>query len=419
MPLFSSYKQIGLFVALFLLIFGVNLGLEYREFLEFKSKKYHFIDASLIQYYQKHNKNRSYYVMQFKASDFTFYTTGKTPPKCVYCEVGVVSSPVDFAGYLSKRVFLPSFKFNQIEAKPSLASRLKESITSMHEHPKMAELYSALYLATPISKDLRDNVTNWGIAHIIAISGFHLSVIFAICFFVARFSIAIIQDRYFPYFNLRFYLSILIFIAMGFYLYILDFTPSFLRSYIMGVVGFVLLSRGVKVFSFRNLVLAILIGVAFSPGLILSLGFYFSCLGVYFIFLYIRHFGDRQDLSSYVKIFWHILFLEIFVFCAMNLPVYYFFGSLSWYQISVIPLAYVFVIFYPLSVIFHLFGYGGIGDEYMLKFIEFAPRHGYIEIPFWSFILYNILAILAIWSRWIAIFVGVIGLIVYVAGLLW
>jgi competence protein ComEC len=282
----------------------------------------------------------------------------------------------------------------------------------------MQELYNALYLATPISKELRQNVTNWGIAHIIAISGFHLSVIFIFVFFVARFTIAPLQDRYFPYLNLRFYISLILFALMGFYLYILDFTPSFLRSYIMGLVGFLLLSRGLKVFSFGNLVLSVLIGLAFSPQLLFSIGFYFSCLGVFFIFLYIYHFGNRQDPSSWRRILIHTLALEIFVFLAMNIPVYYFFPVTSWYQLSVIPLAYAFIIFYPVSLFLHLFGIGGIFDLWMIKFIEFAPAQGRANVELWEFIAYNALALLAIYKKHIMILLALLGLFVYIFNLI-
>lgn len=227
-----------------------------------------------------------------------------------------------------------------------------------------------------------------------------------------------LQDRYFPYLNLRFYISLILFILMGFYLYILDFTPSFLRSYIMGVIGFLLLSRGLKIFSFGNLILSILIGVAFSVNLLFSIGFYFSALGVYFIFLYIHHFGNKDDLNSYWRIFIHTLALEIFVFLAMNIPVYYFFPTVSWYQISVIPIAYIFVIFYPLSLFLHIFGYGGIFDEWILRFLEFAPAQGRAVVSLWEFIGYNILALLAIYKKQIMILLAFLGLFVYIFALI-
>ncbi|MCR8678329.1 MULTISPECIES: ComEC/Rec2 family competence protein [Campylobacter] len=418
MNLFANFRQFSLFVAICMVIFALNFYLEFRNYEKFRSSPYSFIKASLLFSDKRQGKSGDYYILQFKSDKFIFYTRSKDLPKCSSCEVGVITKNLKFKDYITSRFFLPSFKISDFDEPKSLTNRLKESIINQHTSTKIQELYSALYLATPMSKELRQNVTNWGIAHIIAISGFHLSVIFIFIFFISNFTIKPLQDRYFPYINLRFYISLILFILMGFYLYILDFTPSFLRSYIMGVVGFLLLSRGLKVFSFGNLILSILIGLAFSVELLFSIGFYFSCFGVYFIFLYIYHFGNKEDLSSYKRIFIHTLALEIFVFLAMNIPVYYFFPTVSWYQLSVIPLAYVFIIFYPLSLFLHLIGCGGIFDEWVLKFIEFAPSQGRANVDLWQFIAYNILALLAIYKKQIMILLALLGLFVYIFALI-
>lgn len=418
MNIFANFKQFGIFVAICVGILAINLYIEFKNYEKFISSPYSFIKADLLFSDKRQGKNGDYYILQFKSDEFIFYTRSKNLPKCSSCEVGVITKNLKFKNYITGRFFLPSFKIVEFIKPQSITNHLKSAIISQHSDSKIQELYSALYLATPMSKELRQNVTNWGIAHIIAISGFHLSVIFVFIFFIAKFTIMPLQDRYFPYLNLRFYISLILFILMGFYLYILDFTPSFLRSYIMGVIGFLLLSRGLKIFSFGNLILSILIGVAFSVNLLFSIGFYFSALGVYFIFLYIYHFGNKDDLNSYWRIFIHTLALEIFVFLAMNIPVYYFFPTVSWYQISVIPIAYIFVIFYPLSLFLHIFGYGGIFDEWILRFLEFAPAQGRAVVGLWEFIGYNILALLAIYKKQIMILLAFLGLFVYVFALI-
>ncbi|WP_261517513.1 ComEC/Rec2 family competence protein [Campylobacter lanienae] len=418
MNIFANFKQFGIFVAICVGILAINLYIEFKNYEKFISSPYSFIKADLLFSDKRQGKNGDYYILQFKSDEFIFYTRSKNLPKCSSCKVGVATKNLKFKNYITGRFFLPSFKIVEFIKPPSITNHLKSAIISQHSDSKIQELYSALYLATPMSKELRQNVTNWGIAHIIAISGFHLSVIFVFIFFIAKFTIMPLQDRYFPYLNLRFYISLILFILMGFYLYILDFTPSFLRSYIMGVIGFLLLSRGLKIFSFGNLILSILIGVAFSVNLLFSIGFYFSALGVYFIFLYIYHFGNKDDLNSYWRIFIHTLALEIFVFLAMNIPVYYFFPTVSWYQISVIPIAYIFVIFYPLSLFLHIFGYGGIFDEWILRFLEFAPAQGRAVVGLWEFIGYNILALLAIYKKQIMILLAFLGLFVYVFALI-
>ncbi|EAJ5693104.1 ComEC/Rec2 family competence protein [Campylobacter fetus] len=418
MNLFQTKMQIATVICLCILIFGVNLMLEYFKFESFRDAKYSFINAKIIQNYEKQGKNNSYFILKLKSNEFTFYTRTKNKIDFTDARVGVISKNLKFKEYLKNSFFLPNFKIEPQKSSLSFTDNVQNSIENQHENPKLKELYSALYIASPINKDLRANVTNWGIAHIIAISGFHLSLIFAFIFFIVKPVVRPLQSRYFPYVNINFHLSIFIFILMGFYLYILDFTPSFLRSYIMGVFGFLLLSRGLSIFKFGNLCLTILIAVAFSPKLLFSIEFYFSCLGVFFIFLYIHHFGDKNDLKSRLKIALHTLYLEIFVFGAMNIPVYYFFTSASLYQLSVIPLAYVFVVFYPLSIILHFFNLGGIFDSQMLAFLEFANKQSDIFIPFWIFVFFNFLLIPAIKFKSIAIFLSAGGMVLFIFSLI-
>ena len=44
-------------------------------------------------------------------------------------------------------------------------------------------------------------------------------------------------------------------------------------------------------------------------------------------------------------------------------------------------------------------GYGGFFDEWILRFLEFAPAQGRAVVSLWEFIGYNILALLAIYKK--------------------
>ncbi|ANE36087.1 competence protein, ComEC family [Campylobacter iguaniorum] len=417
MKIFENTRQIAIFVAVCLCIFSLNLAFEYYKFSKFTSKDYAFLDAKVLQNYQKTKNDKSYFVLKLRADDFEFYTTSKKEIQANYLKIGVITKQVKFKDYIKGVFYMPNFKIENLQKEPNLKDKLQNFITSQHQSPKLKELYSALYLATPISKDLRGDVTSWGIAHIIAISGFHLGIIFGVMFFIIKFAYARLSDRFFPYRNINFEISLFIFICLGFYLWILDFTPSFLRSYVMGVVGFVLVSFGLKVFRIENLLLCVILSMVFVPNLVFSIGFYFSCLGVFFIFLYIHHFGDKKDLKSPKMMILHGLMLEIFVFSAMNLPVFYFFSPAGLFQLSVIPLGYVFVLFYPLSVFLHIFGIGGIFDEFMLKFIQYADTSTQISTPFWLFVAFNLALPLAYKFKLVAVLVGLAGAILFFGGL--
>lgn len=404
-------KQKIFFVFALLIIFLFNVFLQYKEFLDFKSKKYLFLEAKVEQNYQKPEKNHN--VLRLKTKNYSFYTTTKQKINSNFVKIGVITKNVDFKSYLSKIFYMPNFKLSQMEDKNDFRTRLSNKLKSLHEDEKIANLYSALYLATPINKELRQNVTNWGIAHIIAISGFHLSLLCVMIFFILKPIYKYFQNKFFPYRDANFDIFIFIFIFCGFYLWILDFTPSFLRSFLMSVIGFLFVCRGLNVFAMKNLLICVLIAISFSPSLIFSLGFYFSVLGVFCIFLYIRHFGDKKDLQSPLKILLHSLFLNIYVCFSMNTPVYYFFNSASLYQLSVIPLGYVFSVFYPLSIILHLIGFGDIFDNYLLSFLNYAHEQTKITVNLFYFLMFNVLLFVAIKSKIIAIFLALFGAFIY------
>lgn len=433
LEIFENKREILLFLLFTLSIFILNLGFCYKDFYEFKSQKYRFYNAQILQNYEKTNtKGRIYRVLRLKTSEFEFYTTTKKDfefGNAKTLNIGVITQNVKFIDFVKKRFYMPSFKLKpkfensfanssnleqnstqSLQNSPNLKNKfinLKQNainfITAQHKNSKMQELYSALYFATPISRELRANVTNWGIAHIIAISGFHLGIIFGICFFIFKPVYKFFQKRYFPYRSVNFDISIFVFILMSFYLLVLDFTPSFLRSLAMAFVGFFLLMRNFKIINFATLFITIAFLIALFPHLAFSIGFYFSCMGVLFIFIYVKHFKDKFGLLA------HLIFFNLFVWLCMNVPVYYFFATLTPLQISVVPISYAFIIFYPLSVVLHIFGVGYIFDEYLLNFLEFSLSVYKTQIPFWLFVTANLSAILAIKFKKFALLCALLG----------
>lgn len=390
MPLFENRLQIIYFCAFCLLVLIFSLSKSYYDFSSFKAKPIANIKCAVLKSEQKQSKQgKFYYLNYFKCDDFNIYTYSKEQ-KIGHSSLKISTQNIKFLSFLKQSFFAKSFDFKPLMVDESLSERIAKKIRSQHQSAIASELYNALFLALPISKQLRNAVTNWGIAHLIAISGFHLALLFSIFYFFFSKPYEWLQTRYFPWRNRHFDLSLVVLILGGFYLYILDFTASFLRSYIMALIGFILLSRGIFVFRFANLFLCVLLVLCLEPKFLFSLGFYFSALGVFFIFVYIRHFGEAKQLKHPLKIAAHALFFNIFVFCAMNIPVYYFFAPASFFQLSVIPLSLVFVVFYPLSIALHLFGYGGIFDEYLLKFLFFAKAQTSIHLPLWIFVCFNL-----------------------------
>ena len=197
---------------------------------------------------------------------------------------------------------------------------------------------------------------------------------------------------------------------MVFYLFLLDFTPAFLRSLLMSALAFLFLVENLKIFSFWTLFLTIIISICFMPNLVFSVGFYFSCLGVFYIYLYLHHFNNLFK-STKIGILKHILVFNIYVFFAMNIPVYYYFNTFAFSQIAVIPIGYIFTIFYPLSLFLHIFGAGNLMDELLLNFLNYNIKTYEIFIPPMLFYSLNLLNFVAIKNRLVAILLPIFGII--------
>lgn len=408
LELFEKRVEILVFLSICSLIFSLNLLIKYNEFSEFSSQKYRFYDATLQSSYLKTGeKDRIYRVLKLKTDKFSFYTTTRSEfnieiGKKVH--LGIVTNGIKFLDFVKGTFYAPSFKIKELNSPPTLKDRVINFISSQHEISKMKELYLALYFATPISKELRSDVARWGIAHIIAISGFHLGIIFGFCFAIIFPIYRFFQNRYFPYRSAKFDITIAILVLMTGYLFVLDFTPSFLRSFVMCCVGFLFLMRNFEIINFLTLFLTIILCISFFPNLLFSLGFYFSSLGVFYIFLFLRHYGNK------FKLWQNALLLNIYVFFAMNIPVYYFFDTITFQQISVVLLGYIFVVFYPLSIVLHILGFGGIFDRYLSEFFQFSLPVYRTTIPALLFYAVNLISLLAVRFKILTIMLAFLGI---------
>lgn len=310
-----------------------------------------------------------------------------------------------FKDYLKGTFYATSFDINIENNATNISTKLSNFIKSQHENDKMGEFYSALFLATPISKELREDVYFWGISHLVAISGYHASIIFSFSFLIFLPFYKFFQRHYFPYRNSKFDISIFVFSILCLYLYITNFVPSFFRSVLMGLIGFYFLSRNLKIFNFQTLFLTGLIAICIFPSLIFSIGFYFSMLGVFYIYLYVNHFYDKFPILV------NLILLNLWTFLAMVIPVLYFFPMLSFQQLFVIPLTIVFGLFYPISLFAHLFGFGNFLDEFLINFASIRLDYAIIDIKSWQFYTINLLSLIAIRYKIIAIFVIILGIL--------
>ena len=107
LEIFENKREILLFLLFTLSVFILNLGFCYKDFYEFKSQKYRFYNAQILQNYEKTNaKGRIYRVLRLKTSEFEFYTTTKKDFEfngAKTLNIGVITQNVKFIDFIKKR----------------------------------------------------------------------------------------------------------------------------------------------------------------------------------------------------------------------------------------------------------------------------------------------------------------------------
>ena len=418
--LFGNSREIGFFIAICSLVLTLSAAFKFYEFKKFSERKYEILTAKLLQDYNKTNAKGSIYrVLKLQTNDFSFYTTLRNFELDLevggYVKISVIKNRLKFKDFLSGSFYLSNVGILPLRYGfedgflGSFRDGAYEFIAEQHESEKMAELFTALFLAAPVGKELRQDVNFYGVAHLIAISGYHLGLIFGALYFILRPIYRYFQARYFPYRNAKFDLSAAIFAVLFCYLALIGFVPSFLRAFLMSLLALFLLARNVRVVSFELLFVVICAAVALMPSLLFSVGFYFSCMGVFYIYLYLRHFGERFSNLT------HAILLNFWVFSAMILPVVYFFPLVSLQQLAVLPLTPLFSLFYPISALLHAFGAGGVLDEYLLEFLSWRAKGVNLSVPFWLFLLYNVLSLASIKSKILATVIVPLNLLCFAA----
>ncbi len=391
--LFESKKEIFLFLAFIMIVFSTNLFFHYKTYQTLSASKFFHTEATVINQYQKKSKKgKTYHVLKLKSVDgYTFITTNYEDIKDLRdrkVRIGIITDKVTFLDFL-KSFYAPSFDIELLDYHDSIKSHLQEGIEKQHSEPFAKELFSALFLAKPISKSLRDSVSMLGISHLIAISGYHLSFLFALLYLLIAKPYTFFQDRYFPYRNRRFDLTIFIIMILFWYVWLLDFTPSLIRSFVMLVFAFFLFHRHIKILSFEVLTVAILFILALKPTFLFSISFWFSVSGIFYIYLFLHYFKEKNK--------WFIMIaINIWVYFAMIPIVHFIFPNFSFLQLLSPLLSIFFGIFYPLEMLLHLVGFGDILDGTLEKLFSLKGEIITLKTPLWFLALYVFSSLLAI-----------------------
>jgi competence protein ComEC len=394
--LFLTLKEFWFVVAIFLTLFTIRLYFLYSEYQSFIVKPFYFTYVEVLQQYEKEKKGKSYTILRVYSEELNlnFFTRsykkeiflGKRVRLKLFPKEEMKFSEYLGTSFISSRINTIKYKSNSL--KPSLLSLIE----SQHNEPMIVSFYQAIFLATPINRELRYQISKLGVSHLIALSGFHLAIISGVLFFLFRPLYRMIQQRYFPYRFDLIDIGLFVLILLGFYVWFVDSPASLLRSYGMMVVGWIVLILGIELVSFTLLITIVMILLLLFPKLLVSLAFWFSIWGVFYIFLLLKRF------STIPKI-WMTPLISFGIFLLMLPIVHVIFPLTSTLQLYSPLLSLTFTIFYPLSIILHIIGLGGLFDRWLWELFILDSSVVDIELDMGLGIVYMILSLGAVYSK--------------------
>ncbi len=357
----KEYLWCGVFLSLLL---AINLYLEYLNYQKLDFSKPTSLSAQILLQYPKTKDQKTYFVLKLQSKGMIFYTTIKEPLKNLQYRHAHFFGRIKSCSFLEslKSCFFQTYSFS-LTRKQDFKSHARHFIDSAHENALVGNLYRALFIGDSLNKDLRDRANALGINHLLAISGFHLGILSASVYFLFSLFYTPLQQRYFPYRNAFYDIGVLVWVFLLGYLLLLDFLPSFFRAFLMGLLGFLACFFGVRLLSFKLLILACCIAIALLPKLLFSVGFLLSVCGVWYIFLFLKHTQIFFKTSSFLKQSFQAIALSALVFLNMLIIVHAFFPMFSPYQLFSIPLGLIFIVFFPLSLFLHAVGLGSLLDH--------------------------------------------------------
>ncbi len=396
--LFLNLKEFWLTMLVLSLLLLTRLFILYGEYKELKEKTFFYTDVQVIQAYEKWKDDEYYTILKLYSAtlDINFFSRTKVRAEDISSQMRVKLFPHDdmkFSDYLGTSFIFS--KINEIyEPKEDMKNELFKAVDKQHDNVMIANFYKAIFFATPLEKDLRMQVATLGVSHLIALSGFHLAILSALLFFLLRLFYRPLQQKFFPY---RFDLldvGFMVLLILAWYVWFVDAPPSLVRSYMMMVVGWILLVLGLELLSFSFLLTVILLLLVIFPKLLLSLAFWFSVAGVFYIFLLLHYF-------SHINKYLMTLLISFGLFVLMLPIVHAVFSLTSSLQLYSPLLSLGFTFFYPLSILCHLLGVGGIFDSYLQELFALSAQTVAFHLEKSYLFVYLILSLLSIYSRWL------------------
>ena len=403
--LFPEKKTFVWVMVTLMAVILMRLFIEYQSYQNFISKPFYYTHAKVLDAYEKSKNGKRYQVLKLHSDEgFSFYTTShrKESFDHKYLRLKILPNKgISFKDYLG--TFYVKSRIKDQELLPlTFKDTLLEKVASQHQENSLQSFYNAIFFATPLQKELREKISMLGVSHLVALSGFHLGILWGLVYGILLLLYKPLQQRFFPYRHALFDVGLVAVVFLGVYLWFVDFPPSLVRSYAMVLVGWMVLLLGMELLSFTFLTTIMTTLIILFPSLLVSLSFWLSIAGVGYIFLLLQY---TKEFNKWIIT---LLFIPFGIFILMLPVVHAIFGVTSGYQLLSPLLSLLFIPFYPLVMMLHMIGFGGMFDTVLLWLFS-LPDEGVDKLlPLWVMLGYVGLSLGAIWSR--KLFFVVIGL---------
>lgn len=391
----ETKKEWGIAFFILLLCGAIVFAWRFYVFSEYMQKGKQSLQARIINQYYKNDK----WVLKIKSNGLTLYATSKENLKNLQNrEIKIFGKPAycDFWQSL-KGCFFIAFSFDLLPR--DYRFLFYDFVDSQHQDKRLSQLYQTLFFATTLPFEWRKLASTLKISHLLAISGLHLGILLGVFYFLLSPFYRFFQARFFTYRNALFDLSLLASLMLLAYLFLLDFPPSFLRAYVMSVVGFIFFYFHLSLLNFSFLLFCSCLILILFPHYIFSLGFWFSVGGVFYIFLFFKYFHFSFLKNRWLKALLILCSLNVVLFFNMLPLTHWFFPSFSIASFYSIPLSIVFAPFFVLVLIFHFFKMGGVLDHLLLESLNLKFQTFEIFAPNSFVIFYLLISFFSIRSR--------------------
>jgi len=397
-PLFKNNREFAVVAVVIVALIALRLFFSYQEYKKLQALDgYYYSDAQVEKIYDKKYYKNGATLLKLKSEDgkiFYLFTNKRPPKRFSWVRVKYrLKKDTPFLKYLSG-FFANGDIVAPIEDGFDPRAFLRRQIDKQHDTKSAINtFYHAIFLADPLDRELREKISNLGISHLVAISGFHLGIMWLFIFGILFIPYRFLQIRYFPWRHRNIDLGLITLILLGLFVLFVGAPPALTRSYVMLTLTWFVLVMGLELISFQFLAFAVLLILLLKPSLVASLGFWLSVTGVFYIFLLIKWFRNHSA--------WFITLVAIpvGVFLLMFPIGHIVFQNTTAWQLMSPPLSLAFIIFYPVALFMHLLGLGNLFDPALLALFDLPKGSVAVEMPTPLIVLYIFMSLASIWSK--------------------